>query len=60
MKKRDLVKILKKEGCEMIRHGRKHDIYHNPRTSKTEPVPRHNEINEKLAKKIIKSLSTER
>jgi len=57
MKKQELLKILKKEGCEFIRHGGKHDIYHNPKTGKTEPVPRHNEINEKLAKKIIKSLS---
>jgi hypothetical protein len=30
-----------------------------PKTGKTEPVPRHNEINEKLAKKIVKSLTQE-
>ncbi|WP_149976367.1 type II toxin-antitoxin system HicA family toxin [Microcystis aeruginosa] len=44
----------------MIRRGGKHDIYHNPDTGKTEPIPRHREINERLAKKIIKSLTGDR
>jgi predicted RNA binding protein YcfA (HicA-like mRNA interferase family) len=48
---------LEQAGCYLIRHGSKHDIYHNPRNGKTEPVPRHQEINERLAKKIIKSLT---
>ncbi|TRU93532.1 MAG: addiction module toxin, HicA family, partial [Microcystis wesenbergii Mw_QC_S_20081001_S30D] len=43
-----------------IRRGGKHDIYHNPDTGKTEPIPRHREINERLAKKIIKSLTGDR
>ncbi|NEO72091.1 type II toxin-antitoxin system HicA family toxin [Moorena sp. SIO3H5] len=43
----------------MIRHGGKHDIYHNPNNGQTEPIPRHREINERLAKKIIKSLTQE-
>ncbi|MFN7338184.1 MAG: type II toxin-antitoxin system HicA family toxin, partial [bacterium] len=42
------------------RRGGKHDIYHNPDTGKTEPIPRHREINERLAKKIIKSLTGDR
>ncbi len=28
----------------MIRHGGKHDIYHNPSTGASQPVPRHREI----------------
>ena len=40
----------------MIRHGAKHDIYHNPTTGNSQPVPRHNDINEILAKKILKDL----
>jgi predicted RNA binding protein YcfA (HicA-like mRNA interferase family) len=44
----------------LIRRGGKHDIYHNPDTGKTEPIPRHREINERLAKKIIKSLTGDR
>ena len=58
MKKRALVKILTKEGCELLRHGAKHDIYINPQTGKREPVPRHREIDENLAKKIIKNLTS--
>jgi len=34
-----------------------HDIYHNPKTGMTQPIPRHREINEFLAKKIIRDLS---
>ena len=59
MKRRDLVKKLEKAGCELLRHGGKHEIYHNPATGRSEPVPRHREINELLAKKIIKSLTSE-
>jgi hypothetical protein len=32
-------------------------IYHNPKTGMTQPIPRHREINEFLAKKIIRDLS---
>jgi len=56
VKRRDLVRKLENGGCELIRHGAKHDIYHNPATGMSEPVPRHREINELLARKIIKSL----
>jgi hypothetical protein len=57
MKRRDLVAKLDEGGCVLLRHGAKHDIYHNPKTGKSEPVPRHREINELLAKKILKSLT---
>ena len=57
MKRRNLITQLEKAGCYLIRHGGKHDIYHNPNTGKTEPVPRHREVNERLARKIIKSLT---
>ena len=59
MKRRDLIKRIKGIGCVLLRHGAKHDIYHNPTTGATEPVPRHNEINERLARKIIRNLSNE-
>ncbi len=59
MKRRDLISQLEKSGCYLFRHGGKHDIYHNPKNGKTEPIPRHREINERLAKKIIKSLTQE-
>lgn len=57
MKHRDLVAELERAGCVLLRNGAKHDIYHNPISGKSEPVPRHREVNELLAKKIVKSLS---
>ena len=57
MKRRDLVAELERGGCLLLRHGAKHDIYHQPTTGKSEPVPRHREINEFLGKKILRSLA---
>ena len=59
MKRRELIKTLKGFGCNLLRNGAKHDIYHNPSTGVTEPVPRYTEINEILARKIIKSLGND-
>jgi predicted RNA binding protein YcfA (HicA-like mRNA interferase family) len=59
MKHRDLIKTLTESGCALLRNGAKHDIYHNPTTGKSQPVPRHKEINELLAKKIIRDLTAE-
>jgi len=56
MKRRDLIKKLETIGCVFIRHGGKHDWYRNPKTKKSQPVPRHKEINENLAKHILKML----
>lgn len=56
MKRKDLIRELEKMGCVLIRHGGKHDWYHNPNTKVSQPVPRHKEIKEYLAKSIIKRL----
>jgi mRNA interferase HicA len=48
---------LEEMGCVLVRHGGKHDWYTNQITKQSPPVPRHNEINENLAKSIIKKLS---
>ncbi len=56
MKRKDLIKELEKMGCILIRHGGKHDWYHNPETNISQPVPRHREINEYLSRHIIKML----
>ena len=59
MKRRDLIKRIEGFGCQLLRHGGKHDIYHNPKSGATQPVPRHKEINEILARKIIRELSAD-
>ena len=56
MKRVDLIKAIQAMGCELIRHGGKHDWYRNPTTRVSQPVPRHREIKERLAQKIIHSL----
>jgi hypothetical protein len=56
LKRLDLVRRLEESGCVLLRHGSKHDIYHNPQTGRSEPVPRHREINEFLARRIIRRL----
>jgi hypothetical protein len=57
VKRTALIKKIKVQGCVLIRHGAKHDWYQNPQTGVSQPVPRHREINEQLARSIIKKLS---
>ena len=52
MKRKEMVKLLEKNGWRLARSGGNHDIYTNGQ--KSEPIPRHNEINELLAKAIIR------
>ena len=59
MKRRALLKELDKMGCVFIRHGGKHDWYQNPKTRVSQPVPRHREIKDNLAKHIKKMLRDE-
>ncbi|MCP9468642.1 MAG: type II toxin-antitoxin system HicA family toxin [Nitrospira sp.] len=57
MKRKDLIQQLEASGCVLIRHGGKHDWYHNPVAKVSQLVPRHTEINEYLAKRILKIMS---
>lgn len=59
MKRRDLEKKLRVVGCYMKREGGSHSIWINPRTGITETVPRHTEVKEHLAKRILKSLGAD-
>ncbi|MCY3930414.1 MAG: type II toxin-antitoxin system HicA family toxin [Acidobacteria bacterium] len=40
MKRRRLLKHLSANGCQLRRHGRKHDIFLNPETGRKAPIPR--------------------
>ena len=57
MKRRDLIEKIEAMGCVLFRHGGNHDWYQNPRTRMAQPVPRHREVNEFLARSILKKLS---
>ena len=54
MKRKELVRQPEEMGCRLIRRGRRHDWYENPKTKIAQPVPRHNEINDNLARHITK------
>lgn len=52
MKRRDLIKLLEKNGWYFKRSGGNHDVYTNGQDC--EAIERHREIKELLAKAIIK------
>ena len=52
VKSAGIFKKLKKIGFRFERHGGNHDIYR--RGSEIEKIPRHKEINEQLAKAILR------
>ena len=51
---RELVKLLEENGWYIKRQGGNHTLYTDG--NKTVPIPRHKEINERLAKRIVKDL----
>jgi hypothetical protein len=56
MKRADLIRRLNDQGCILLRHGARHDWYQNPTSGACQPVPRHREINEHLARHILRKL----
>ncbi len=52
MKRRDLIRKLESIGFKFKEHGGNHDTY--KRGSDIEQIPRHTEINEITAKRILK------
>ena len=56
MKREDLLRQPREAGCNLVRHGGNHDWYENPATGAQQPVPRHREINEHLARHILRIL----
>ena len=56
MKRVDLVRTVTGFGCVLVRHGGRHDWYRNPTTGVSQPIPRHREIKDHLARHIITML----
>ena len=59
MKRVDLIRAVEELGCVLIRHGGKHDWNQGPATGVSQPIPRHREIKENLAKSIVRRLAAE-
>ncbi len=56
MKRVTLIRQVKQTGSVFVRRGGKHDWYQNPTTRVSQPIPRHREIADSLAKHILKML----
>ena len=52
MKRKELIRKLQAKGFVFDRHGGNHDVF--KRGNEVEQIPRHSEINEYLAKAIIR------
>ena len=56
MKRRQLLSHLRRQGCVLVREGAKHSWWGNPANNRRSAVPRHNEIDDQLARKICRDL----
>ena len=56
MKRRDLLRHLERHGCQFLREGGAHTVYVNRAAAKATTIPRHNELDEHLARRICKDL----
>lgn len=52
MKRKDLIKLFEKNGWRLAREGGNHSVYTDGKD--VEAIPRHSEVNERLAKALIK------
>jgi hypothetical protein len=59
VRRRELIRELERAGCVLVRHGRRHDIYRNPAAGQQQPVPRHDEIDNDLARHFKKFLGVQ-
>jgi mRNA interferase HicA len=57
MSRKDFLKHLRQEGCELLREGRGHSIWVNPANEQQTSIPRHREINDYTARAICRQLS---
>ncbi|MBI1757438.1 MAG: type II toxin-antitoxin system HicA family toxin [Fimbriimonas ginsengisoli] len=60
MKRGDLLRHLRDKGCLLGREGGRHTIYVNPANGLSAGVPRHTEIDNRLARKICRELGVEK
>ena len=62
MRVSEVIKILKKNNCRLVRHGDSHDLLHSPITNMEFTVPRHKskELPVKTANAIMKAAGIKR
>jgi hypothetical protein len=57
LKRHELIQHLHRQGCHIEREGSRHTIYANPANGAKAPVPRHGEIDNRLARRICDQLA---
>jgi mRNA interferase HicA len=56
VKRHELLDHLRRHQCALAREGSRHSIFMNPANGAKVPVPRHSEIDNRLARKICEQL----
>jgi mRNA interferase HicA len=56
MKRRDLLRYLMDLGCSLLREGARHSWWQHSSAGRRSAIPRHNEINDHLVRKICRDL----
>ncbi|MGD8932978.1 MAG: type II toxin-antitoxin system HicA family toxin [Chromatiales bacterium] len=59
MKRKEFLKYLRSQGCDLLREEGRHSWWHNPILNKRSAIPRHSEIKDVLVKKICKDLGVD-
>ena len=54
MKRQDLVRHLRQPGCELLREGRSHSVWHNSANNHQSTIPRHREVDDYTALAICR------
>jgi len=60
VKQREFIRLLVDQGCVLVRHGGRHDLYENRSNGRQAPVPRHNEVKDSLCRLIVKQLGLQK
>jgi mRNA interferase HicA len=56
VKRHEFLEHLRRQGCTLIREGRRHSWWGNPANGRRSAVPRHTEIPDPLCRKICLDL----
>ena len=56
MKRADLLRYLRRRGCQQIREGNRHSWWRSAAGEHRAAIPRHREINDLLVRKICREL----
>jgi len=56
LKRKELIRYLNRQGCQLHREGKRHSVFVNAEKKLSTTVPRHQELDDRLARKICRDL----